>query len=314
VRLDARSLDTVLSALDRLADPLARALCWSVLWDMARDAELPARRYVAAVERFAAAETDPGVLQVLLDNARFAVEHYCPADARSELREGLLASVRRELDRAEPGSDAQLTWARALASLARRSGSSAGFLSGLLDGSAEVPGLVLDPDLRWRCWQALAATGSAGPDQLDAELAGDRTASGRAGHLAAMAARPDPEVKARTWQDAVAGSELSNQLLDAAIDGFQAGTPQLLEPYIEPYFQSLEQVWAGKSIELAGRIARGLYPRGQDLPDGVDPADHPVVVRTDQWLQAQPQAPAALRRIVVEQRDHLVRALTAQSR
>ncbi|MCG2622097.1 aminopeptidase N [Arthrobacter sp. I2-34] len=313
VRLDARSLDTVLTALDRIADPLARALCWSVLWDMARDAELPASRYVAAVQRFAAAETDPGVLQVLLDNAGFAVEHYCPAEARSDLREGLLASVRHELGLAQPGSDLQLTWARALAALARRSGSAAGFLAGLLDGSATVPGLVLDPDLRWRCWQALAATGSATPDQLDEELARDLTAAGRARHLSAMAARPDPEAKARIWQDAVAGSQLSNQLLDAAIDGFQLGTEQLLAPYIDPYFQCLEQVWAGRSIELATRIARGLYPQAQDLPQGLDPAEQDVVVRTDQWLEAHRQSPAALRRIVVEQRDHLVRALTAQA-
>ncbi|MFD1214749.1 aminopeptidase N, partial [Arthrobacter sp. GCM10027362] len=108
VRLDARSLGTVLSALDRIADPLARALCWSTLWDMARDAALPARRYVAAVRTFGPAETDPAVLQVLLDNARFAVERYCPAQARPGLREELLAGLRHELEQAEPGSDAQL--------------------------------------------------------------------------------------------------------------------------------------------------------------------------------------------------------------
>jgi aminopeptidase N len=148
---------------------------------------------------------------------------------------------------------------------------------------------------------------------LDAELDADRTASGRAGHLAALCARPDPAVKERAWQDAVAGSALSNQLLDATIDGFNEGSPQLLEPFIERYFQSLEQVWDSKSIELADRIVRGLYPGRQDLAGDQDPAGHPVIVRTGEWLRAHPGAPAALRRIVVEQRDHLVRALTAQA-
>ncbi|NKX53898.1 aminopeptidase N [Arthrobacter mobilis] len=313
VRLDERSLDTVLSALDRIADPLARALCWYLLWDMTRDAALPPADYVAAVERFASAESDPGVLQVLLENARYAVEHYCPAGSRPALRERLLASARRELERAAPGSDAQLLQARALAALARRTGSCADFLAGLLDGSATVPGLTLDPDLRWRCWQALAATGHAGQAALDAELSRDRTASGRAWHLTAMAARPDPGVKAQAWRDAVEGTALSNELLDATIDGFNQGSHDLLDPWTEPYFDSLEQVWAGRSIELAGRIARGLYPLAQDLADGQDPAGHPVVVRTDEWLRAHAQAPAALRRIVIEQRDHLVRALTAQA-
>ncbi|NKX49194.1 aminopeptidase N, partial [Arthrobacter deserti] len=257
LRLDARSLETVLAALDRIADPLARALCWTTLWDMTRDAELPARSYVAAVQRFAPAEADPGLHQVLLENARVAVEYYSPAEVRSGLREGLLAALRHELGQAQPGSDTQLVWARALAVLARRSAGSAAFLAGLLEGSAAVPGLAMDPDLRWRCWQALAATGLAGQSGLDAELPADRTAAGQTGYLAAMTARPDPEVKAQAWRDAVTGSALSNQLLDATIDGFSQGKPGLLAPYTEPYFQSLEQVWAGKSIELATRIARG---------------------------------------------------------
>jgi aminopeptidase N len=38
-----------------------------------------------------------------------------------------------------------------------------------------------------------------------------------------------------------------------------------------------------------------------------------VIVRTDAWLAAHPDAPRALRRIIIEQRSHLHRALTAQS-
>lgn len=120
-------------------------------------------------------------------------------------------------------------------------------------------------------------------------------------------------MKAAAWAAAVQGSSLSNQLLTATISGFTTAPAELLEPFVEPYFECLRDVWDGRSIEIASRIVRGLYPAGQDLADGMDPAAHPVLRRTDEWLEANAGAPAALRRIIVEQRDHLLRALTAQA-
>jgi aminopeptidase N len=120
-------------------------------------------------------------------------------------------------------------------------------------------------------------------------------------------------VKADTWQEAVHGRSLSNQLLTATITGFSTVPGTLLEPYIEPYFECLRTVWDERSIEIAGRIVRGLYPLAQDAEPGSDPAGHPVVVRTDEWLEANSNAPRALRRIILEQRSHLLRALTAQA-
>jgi aminopeptidase N len=87
----------------------------------------------------------------------------------------------------------------------------------------------------------------------------------------------------------------------------------LLEPYVEPYFECLRGVWDGRSIEIASRIVRGLYPAAQDLAEGTEPAGHPVISRTDEWLDGNAGAPRALRRIIVEQRSHLLRALTAQA-
>lgn len=38
IRFDAASLDTLRTHLGSLTDPLARALCWSALWSLTRDA------------------------------------------------------------------------------------------------------------------------------------------------------------------------------------------------------------------------------------------------------------------------------------
>jgi aminopeptidase N len=314
VRLDPGSEATVRASLDRISNPMARALCWTALWNSARDGVTPAVRYVEAVRRFAPSETGIGVLLNVLGNASTALEHYVPADERDEVRAAFVAAAATELRRAAPGSDQQLAWARTLATLSRTAAGQLDLLRGMLDGTAAVPGLAVDAELRWSLWHALAAHGMAGEAELDAELARDTTASGGAGPATALAAWPDAAVKAAAWDAAVRSTELSNQLLSATIAGFNTGAEELLDPFVEPYFSCLETVWAERSIEIASRIVRGLYPASRDLAraDG-SPEDHPVIARTDTWLAARPDAPRALRRIIIEQRSHLHRALTAQA-
>lgn len=313
VRLDPVSEATVRASLDRISDPMARALCWSALWNSARDGIVPASQYVDAVLRFAPAEPGIGVLLNILGNAATALEQYIPATEREGLRKSFAEGAARELYAAEPGSDQQLSWARTLATVSRTEGSQAALLRGLLDGSERVPGLAVDAELRWSLWHALAARGLATEQELDAELARDTTASGRAGHATALAARPEAAVKAAAWEAAVRGTELSNQLLSATIAGFNTAPEELLDPFVEPYFECLETVWAERSIEIASRIVHGLYPGVRDLGPAGNPEDHPVLARTDRWLSEHPGAPRALRRIVIEQRSHLHRSLAAQA-
>jgi aminopeptidase N len=312
VRLDPESEATVRASLDKVTDPMARALCWTALWNSARDGETPAARYVDAVKSFGPSETGIGVLLNILDNAQTAVERYTAASGRDAVRRDFLSAADGQLALAAPGSDRQLAWARTVAAVSRHEAALLPRLRGLLDGTVEVEGLAVDADLRWSLWHALAANGQASAGELDAELERDTTASGRAGHATALAARPDPDVKAAAWNAAVEGTELSNQLLSATITGFTTAPSTVLEPYVEPYFECLRGVWDSRSIEIASRIVRGLYPLAQDLPAGTQPAQHPVVLRTDAWLEANSDAPRALLRIVLEQRSHLVRALTAQ--
>ncbi|MBO1269058.1 aminopeptidase N [Arthrobacter cavernae] len=313
VRLDATSEATVRASLDRITDPMARALCWTALWDSARDGVTPAELYVFAVEQFAPAETGIGVLVNVLGNAATAVERYVPAHARGTVRSGFLAVAARQLRTAEAGSDQQLAWARTVADVSRHDAAELALVRGILDGSTVIPGLAVDAELRWSLWQALAANGAATQDALDAELADDNTAAGREGHATASAARPDAAVKAAAWEAAVNGTSLSNEILSATIAGFATGPAELLEPYTRPYFDCLERIWAERSIEIAGRIVRGLFPEGQDLAEGMAPLEHPVLRQSDEWLAARTEAPRALRRIIIEQRSHLLRALTAQA-
>ncbi len=76
IRFDDTSLATLKDRLGEITDPLARALCWSALWNLTRDALLPARDFIALVLRFAGRESDIGVLQMLHAWADSALTHY----------------------------------------------------------------------------------------------------------------------------------------------------------------------------------------------------------------------------------------------
>jgi aminopeptidase N len=298
-RLDARSLDAVEEALSTLEDALARGLVWSALWNATRDGELPARRYLEIVRRHAPAEAHVGLLGGVTGNAAFAIGHYVPIEARAEERRAWLDLTWAQTHAAAPGGDAQLAWARALSGAAAFDDARAGELRAMLDGAAPVPdGLPLDADLRWSWLTALAATGHAGEADADAELARDDTATGRTARIRVLAARRDADVRAAAWHAAWDDRSLTNDHLDATIAGARTGESRsMLARFDDEYFARIRDTWSERSIEIARRLVTGLFPASDSL--------EPV----DAWLAANADAPGALRRLVIEQRDHLARDL-----
>ncbi|MFG3657478.1 aminopeptidase N [Streptomyces sp. NPDC047706] len=305
IRFDETSLAALKDALGALTDPLARALCWSALWNMTRDALLPARDFADLVLRFAGRESDIGVLQMLHAWAESALTHYAAPQWRSAGQELLAQGALRELRAAGPGSEQQLAWARFFASVA--SGADhLGLLAGLLDGTERIDGLEVDQELRWAFLEPLAAHGAAGEEALAAELARDDTASGRRRQVRCLAARPSAAVKAQAWAQVVESDALSNALVEATIAGFgQPSQRELLAPYAEKYFAAIERVWQERSIQIAMHVVRGMFPALR--------ADEETLAAADTWLAAHEGAAPALRRLVLEARDDLARDLRGQA-
>ncbi|MFE9306391.1 aminopeptidase N [Streptomyces sp. NPDC006706] len=300
IRFDETSLATLREHLGGLTDPLARALCWSALWNLTRDALLPARDFVGLVLRFAGRETDIGVLQMLHAWAESALVHYVAPQWRETGGRALA-----ELRQAEPGSEHQLAWARFFATAASAP-DDLELLKGLLDGTEEIAGLEVDQELRWAFLEPLAAHGVADEKVLTAELARDDTASGKRHQVRCLAARPSAAVKARAWEQVVDSDALSNALVEATIAGFgQASQRELLAPYAPRYFEAIERVWTERSIQIGMDVVRGLFPALQDSPETLEAADA--------WLAAHEGAAPALRRLVLEARDDLARALRGQA-
>jgi aminopeptidase N len=139
IRLDERSLATLVEHVGDFEESLPRTLCWSAAWDMTRDAEMPARDYVATVLAGIGGETDIGVVQSLLRQVQSAITQFASPQWAPTGRAQLAAAAMTAVTAAEPGSDLQLAWTRVLGSVAR-SQEQLDLLRGLLDGTAEVPG------------------------------------------------------------------------------------------------------------------------------------------------------------------------------
>jgi aminopeptidase N len=304
IRLDDRSLETIVEHLAGLQDPLARSLVWQAAWDMVRDAEMPARDYVRMVLRAMPTETTSSLMLDGLRNTRLSLNQYVDPAWAPEGWALLAQGARAALSTTEPGSDAQLQWTRAFADAAR-SPADVAFVRGILSGDEVVPGLTVDTDLRWYLLQALSAAGAVDEAEIAAEVQRDPTAAGHRKATTARALRPTAGAKAEAWRLGAEDDSVPNATMEAAIGGFAHPTQlDLLRPYVGRYFAEAADVWARRSSEVAQNMVLGLFPRLFVEQATLDAADA--------WLAGD--HPPALRRLVSEQRDGVRRALAARTR
>ncbi|MCV7370412.1 aminopeptidase N [Mycolicibacterium duvalii] len=312
LRLDPDSLQTVLTRIADIAEPLPRTLAWSSAWEMTRDAELRARNFVALVISGLHAESEVGVAQRLLLQAQTALGSYADPEWAAENGWPAFGDALLDLAReSEAGSDHQLAFVNALCSSVL-SPNHVAVLSTLLDNepaAVNLAGLVIDTDLRWRVVTALARAGvidADGPQTpfIDAEADNDRTAAGRRHAAAAAAARPQAAVKDGAWLQVVEDDTLANITARAIIGGFvQPGQAELLAPFRDRYFGAISGVWQRRSSEVAQTVVIGLYPSWDISEEGLAAADR---------FLSDPEVPPALRRLVVEGRAGVERSLRAR--
>jgi aminopeptidase N len=272
---------------------------------MTRDGELAARDYVALVAAGAGKESDIGLLQSLCRQALRAVEVYVdPSWAPTGYR--LLADKALEhLRAAAPGSDHQLAWAHAFIGAARDRDLVA-TVADIYTGAMVVDGLQLDDELRWAFVQALAARGAIGIDEIDAELERDPSAAGIRHAATARALQPTEAAKASAWHLAVNDDTRTNANQLAVIMGFpNQGYDGLMNPYVQRYFDEIEDVWQRRTSELAQNVVVGMFPSWASA------VDKSTLELADEFL-GRAGLPSALRRLVSEGRADVARALRAR--
>ena len=304
IRFDDRSTATLTSSIGKLSDSLTRAICWTSIVDMVRQAELPLPVFVAMAAAGLAGEPSVAALQSLLDKARdLLLTMADPVSAVTGHRQ-LADAGARLLAAAEPGSDQQLAWAQLL-SWTATSDAQLDLIAGLLDGSIRQAGLVVGSELRWALLQRLAVTGRAGDAEIDSELRRDNTDAGHRSAAGCRAAIGDAGHKEAAWQLLAESADISADLLRSVAFAFhQPEHANLLAPYAARYFQVLPEIWSASGGHL--RVARGaaLFP--------VTAASAELVHQIDAFLAAGEREPG-LARVLVERRDQVVRALRSRA-
>ena len=303
IRLDDVSTQTVIDHLSELEDPLARSLLWAAMWDMARDAELPARRYIDVVQRHAPREAMPTIVDDLLGQATAAVESFTHPDNRRAARAHLHATAAEILAAAEPGSPLQLS---ALRSTLATSDAAEDFdlAEDLLAGRRVPEGITIDQDLRWLIIRRLAAAARIDDSVIAAEAERDNTDLGARKAAASRAARPDAAAKSDAWARVIdPATPLAVQR--ALIGGMQERDQQdLLAPYIQRWVEQVPRYWRERSSEEAELFTQAMYPAYR--------ADDVVVAAADALLESSDLKDTG-RRLVTEARDNTLRQQRAQA-
>jgi aminopeptidase N len=304
VRLDAKSWASVTEHIGDLDDPLARAVIWGAAWDMTRDAEVSTRDFLTLVLSGVQKESDVGVVQGVLRQLRAAIDQYAAPEHRDEYLITLSDATMKFALEAEAGSDHQLAFTRTFAAAATTP-TQLDLVNSLFMGKTEWPGLAIDTDMRWFLLEQLVSAGRSEIDEIEAEVRRDDTATGHRYAAAARASRPSPEAKELAWADIFERTDLPNAIVEANIGGFvQPGQRELLAAFVDRYFAALPEVWEHRTMEIAQSVTSGLYP-------AYNVSDH-TIAATDAFLAQDLNS--ALRRLVSEGRDGVLRAMRAQQR
>ncbi len=310
VRLDDASLAALTAHIDRLVDPLARALCWGAAWDMCRDAELKAQNYVTLVCNGLASETDLTAVQSLIRQAVTAALAYTAPELRDDVRAELISTLARLLKEAEPGSDHQLALANGLVGAIGAEG--VALLKGWLDGEEVPEGLGIDQDMRWRIVSALARLGAADEAFIAAEQDRDNTSSGAEQAAGARAAVPTAEAKAAAWNRATDEAGVPNETYRQIVSHFDnPGQEEVLRPYAEKYLQLCAAIDAGE-----GQWGQAGHAQVQNALQWLFPgevADRAWLDELGTWMGAR-DLTSTVRRVLLERADGAERALRCQAR
>jgi aminopeptidase N len=310
VRLDERSLRSLVDAIHLLPSPLARAVCWGAAWDMCRDAELGAADYVELALRGVGVESDLTAVGAVLGQGLKAAADYTPDATRASVMGRWEQGVWDQLAEAAPGSDHQVALAKAYPP-AVASPAGAARLRGWLDGVDVPPGLTIDASLRWLLVTQLARLGLLDEAAVDAEAKRDRTIMGAEQAAGARTARPTAEAKAEAWRLAVEEDSVPNETHKRICQQFwQRGQDDVLQPYVERYLRAAEDisasrgVWAHRGIALRKAVLGMLFPQPRDLAGFLE--------QLDAWLARTELADSVLR-VISERRDDALRALRCQA-
>ena len=309
VRLDDASTRAAVEHVGDIDDPLARIVVFMILQDMWRDAELPSGEFLGVVLACLENETDMTALRARLAVGRQAATDYSASAVRAANQATWVAGLRRLLNAAEPGSDAQLALADAVIAAARAD--DAELIAGWLEDVDVPDGLPIEADVRWSIIRSLARLGRLGDTAIEQELARDTTQTGMEQAAGARAATLDADAKATAWQLATATPDVPNETLVQVCGNFWLfGQEDITRQYAPLYFDVADRIaagdgiWAARGNAAADTVLTSLWP--------ATVADQSFIDGAEAWLAGRPGIPTPVAKIVRESIDRTSRMLRAQ--
>ena len=311
VRLDEMSRNTLVNGIDRLADPLARAVTWSLFWDSVRDAEIAPQELVSLALQGIGSEKDMAAITTVLAQAAACSGRFMAPELREAANMKLVTGLAGLLKDAEPGSDAQLIIAKTLIGVAR-SESACELIRGWLQDEEVPTDLAVDTEVRWLIVTTLARRGVFGEEEITAELERDNTNTGAERAAGARAGLPTVEAKAEAWRLATADPDIPNETHRSIAMGFISyGQEDVLAPYVDAYAKLAEAIskredgWDTRGYAAIGAALRWLFPETLATAD--------VVERFRRYL-AEGEPTDQVRRLLSERLDEAERNLRVQER
>ncbi|MFM9130395.1 MAG: aminopeptidase N [Actinomycetes bacterium] len=304
IRLDSHSLNTATKEIASIESSLSRALIWGAVWDMVRDAEVGTGKYLDLVLAGIEKETDIGLVQQVLMQCRSAIDVFADRKNRKNYNIKLATGLEKLINISNPGSDRQLALVRTFSAVATTE-EQITKVAQILDGAKKIEGLVVDTDLRWALLRRLVVVGKRGEKEIEEELKKDDTVMGREHAAGARAAMPSLEAKQKAWDQVINNENLTNSELHSILAGISyMDHEEVLKNFVDKYFDSVSSLWNARTHEIGQSLVTGLFPSTNINMD--------VVKKCDEFLEENKDLAVGARRIVIEQRDSLARALKAQ--
>ena len=203
LRFDADSLSFALANLQRFDDALARAVVWLSLWDMTRDGDLAAEKFMTRRWRCSPPRPSPP-LRYALSCMSTTAWHYTAPDRRADVVKHVAKELWKLVIAAPGGSDQQFQLVTAYLGYGEEGDAEfAEHAQGLFDGSLIVAGLEIDNNFTWTIINALSSVKLIDQAGIDAQLAKRDTTENREFALGAHAVRGDAAAKEWAWNEAL---------------------------------------------------------------------------------------------------------------
>ena len=309
VRLDDASRAALVTHINQLRDPLARAITWSLFWDSVRDAEVAPQELVSLALAGIGSEQDMAAVTTVLSQAAACSGRFTAPELREQANARLVAGLAGLLRDAEPGSDAQLIIAKTLIATSR-SEDALELIKGWLSGEEVPTDLSVDTELRWRIVAALARAGVFGEAEIAAELERDNTNAGAEHAAGARAGLPTAQAKTAAWRLATADPDVPNETHRSIASGFiHYGQDEVLAPYVDAYADLLNNIsqrkegWDVRGYAAIDTALRWLFPEPLATAE--------VTARFRRYL-AEGEPSEQVRRLLSERLDEAERNLRVQ--